>query len=32
VIVSLRSEAPTLRAYRVIDGQIAEIPVALDRD
>ncbi len=32
VIVSLRAEAPTLRAYRVIDGQIAEIPVAIDRD
>jgi proteasome lid subunit RPN8/RPN11 len=31
VIVSLRDGAPVLRAYRIRDGRIAEIPVALDR-
>ena len=31
VIVSLRDDAPMLRAYRIRDGDIAEIPVVLDR-
>jgi proteasome lid subunit RPN8/RPN11 len=31
VIVSLRDEAPTLHAYRIIDGEIHELPVALTR-
>jgi proteasome lid subunit RPN8/RPN11 len=31
VIVSLRDDAPTLHAYRVIDGAIHEVPVALER-
>jgi proteasome lid subunit RPN8/RPN11 len=30
VIVSLRDEAPTLRSYRIVDGNIAEEPVVLD--
>jgi hypothetical protein len=29
--VSLRDEAPTLRAYRIVDGTVHEVPVALDR-
>jgi len=29
VIVSLRDEAPVLRSYRIVDGAIAEEPVAL---
>jgi len=29
VIVSLRSEAPTLRSYRIVDEAIAEEQVAL---
>ena len=29
VIVSLRDEAPVLRAYRIRDGAIAEVAVAL---
>ena len=32
VIVSLRDGAPVLRAYRIRDGAISEVPVALDRD
>jgi proteasome lid subunit RPN8/RPN11 len=31
VIVSLRQEAPVLRAYRIVDGEIAEEPVELVR-
>ena len=31
VIVSLRDQAPVLRAYRIRDAQIAEVTVALDR-
>jgi [CysO sulfur-carrier protein]-S-L-cysteine hydrolase len=31
VIVSLKREAPVLRSYRIVDGVIAEEPVALDR-
>jgi len=31
VIVSLRDAAPVLRAYRIRDGQISEVAVALDR-
>jgi proteasome lid subunit RPN8/RPN11 len=31
VIVSLRDIAPMLRAYRIRDGQIAEVQVELDR-
>jgi [CysO sulfur-carrier protein]-S-L-cysteine hydrolase len=31
VIVSLRDEAPVLRAYRIVDEQIAEVAVVLDR-
>jgi proteasome lid subunit RPN8/RPN11 len=31
VIVSLRDEAPVLRAYRIRDGEIAEVPVARRR-
>ncbi|HTL83884.1 MAG TPA: M67 family metallopeptidase, partial [Acidimicrobiia bacterium] len=31
VIVSLRDQAPVLRAYRIRDEQIAEVAVALDR-
>jgi proteasome lid subunit RPN8/RPN11 len=30
VLVSLRSPAPTLRAYRIRDGGIAELPVVVD--
>ena len=30
-IVSLRDEAPVLRAYRIVDAEIAEIAVALER-
>jgi len=30
-IVSLRDEEPVLRAYRIVDGQITEGQVALDR-
>ncbi len=29
VIVSLRQEAPVTRSYRIVDGAIAEEPVAL---
>ncbi|MCU1427950.1 MAG: putative metal-dependent protease of the superfamily [Actinomycetia bacterium] len=29
VIVSLKDDAPVLRAYRVIDGDVHEVPVAL---
>ena len=31
VIVSLRAGAPTLHAYRIRDGAVAEIPVVFDR-
>jgi hypothetical protein len=31
VIVSLRDEVPTLRAFRIRDGGVAECQVALDR-
>jgi proteasome lid subunit RPN8/RPN11 len=31
VIVSLRDQAPVLRAFRIRDAQIAEVAVALDR-
>lgn len=31
VIVSLRDDAPVLRAYRIRDATIAEVPVAIDR-
>jgi len=31
VIVSLRDDAPMLRAYRIVDGRIAEHAVELDR-
>jgi proteasome lid subunit RPN8/RPN11 len=31
VIVSLRDEAPMLRCYRILDGEIAETAVELDR-
>jgi proteasome lid subunit RPN8/RPN11 len=31
VIVSMRDQAPMLRAYRIRSGEIAEIPVELDR-
>ena len=31
VIVSLRDNAPVLRAYRIRNGKIAEVAVALDR-
>ena len=31
VIVSLRDQAPVLRAYRIRDGEIAEVAVELDR-
>ena len=30
VIVSLKREAPVLRSYRIVDGAIAEEPVALE--
>jgi len=30
VIVSLRDEAPTLRSYRIVDGEVAEEQVAVD--
>jgi proteasome lid subunit RPN8/RPN11 len=30
VIVSLKREAPVLRSYRIVDGEIAEEAVALD--
>ena len=30
VIVSLRDDAPTLRSFRIVDGNIAEEPVVLD--
>ena len=29
VIVSLRDDAPMLRAYRIVDGKVGDIPVAL---
>ena len=29
IIVSLRDEAPVLRSYRIVDGEITEEPVAL---
>ncbi len=29
IIVSLRDEAPVLRSYRIVDGEILEEPVAL---
>lgn len=29
VIVSLRAEEPTLRSFRIVDGEIAEEPVAV---
>jgi proteasome lid subunit RPN8/RPN11 len=32
VLVSLKYEEPVLRAYRIVDGEIVEIPVALDAD
>jgi proteasome lid subunit RPN8/RPN11 len=31
VIVSIRDEAPTLRAYRIVDGTVHDVPVAIDR-
>ena len=31
VIVSLRDESPTLRSYRIVDGEIDEERVALDQ-
>jgi len=31
VIVSLKREAPVLRSYRIIDGQVAEEPIELLR-
>jgi proteasome lid subunit RPN8/RPN11 len=31
VIVSLRAEAPVLRSYRIVDGAVAEEPVAVLR-
>jgi proteasome lid subunit RPN8/RPN11 len=31
VIVSLRDDAPSLRSYRIVDQNIAEVAVALDR-
>lgn len=31
VIVSLRDGAPTLRSYRIVDGNISEEPVVLER-
>jgi proteasome lid subunit RPN8/RPN11 len=31
VLVSLRSESPTLRAFRIRKGEIDEVPVVLDR-
>lgn len=30
VIVSLRDELPSLRSYRIVDGEITEEPVAVD--
>ena len=30
-IVSLRDNAPMLRAYRIVDGEIAEVQVVIDR-
>jgi proteasome lid subunit RPN8/RPN11 len=30
VIVSLRDEAPTLRSFRIVDGNIAEEPVVVE--
>ncbi len=32
IIVSLRDDAPMLRSYRILDGEIAEEPVAVIRD
>jgi len=29
VIVSLRAEAPVVRSYRIVDGAVAEEPIAL---
>jgi proteasome lid subunit RPN8/RPN11 len=29
VIVSLRAEAPVVRSYRIVDGQVTEEPVSL---
>jgi proteasome lid subunit RPN8/RPN11 len=31
VIVSLRAEAPVVRSYRIVDGAVAEEPIALLR-
>ena len=31
VIVSLKYDAPSLRAYRIVDGEVYALPVALDR-
>ncbi len=31
VIVSLRDEAPMLRSYRIVDGEISEEPVVVER-
>ena len=31
VIVSLRDQAPVLRSYRIRNGEIAEVAVALER-
>ncbi len=31
VIVSLRDTAPTMRSYRIVDGQISEEPVVVER-
>ena len=30
VIVSLKQEAPVLRSYRIVDGEIAEEPVVVE--
>ncbi|MBV9255564.1 MAG: peptidase, partial [Actinobacteria bacterium] len=30
VLVSLRDEAPVVRSYRIVDGNIAEEPVVLE--
>lgn len=32
IIVSLSDDAPMLRSYRIVDGEIAEEPVAVIRD
>jgi proteasome lid subunit RPN8/RPN11 len=32
VIVSMKDDTPSLRAFRIIEGTVTEVPVALDRD